>query len=113
VTDAKGLKHICPRSGAVLGDKGYCTKPAQTTLLKNNCHDMTIKTKNMKVKNKEKDRWISGCRSPYERVFSKTSNRARYCGIAKNQFQIFMQAFAHNLKRLVVLEVEDIQLTPV
>lgn len=113
VTDAKGLKHICPRSGAVLGDKGYCTKPAQSTLIKNNCHDMTIKTKNMKIKNKDKDRWISGCRSPYERVFSKTSNRARYGGIAKNQFQIFMQAFAHNLKRLVVLEVKDIQLIPV
>jgi transposase, IS5 family len=29
VTDARGFKHICPNSGAIYADKGYCTKPAQ------------------------------------------------------------------------------------
>lgn len=66
----------------------------------------------MKNKNRDKDRWLAGCRAPYERVFSKVSHRARYCGIAKNQFQIFMQSLTHNLKRLVVLDVQNIQLIP-
>lgn len=112
VSDAKGLKHICPKGGGVLGDKGYCLNPAQAEIAKNSCHDMTIKMNNMKNKNKDKDRWLSGCRAPYERVFSKVSKRARYCGIAKNQFQIFMQSLAHNLKRLAVLEIEKVELIP-
>jgi transposase, IS5 family len=29
VTDAKGLKRVCPDSGAVYADKGYCTKPSR------------------------------------------------------------------------------------
>jgi len=64
VTDAQGLTHVCPRSGAVYGDKGYCVNPAQSTLKRNGCHNATIKKLNMKGKNKDKDRWISGIRSP-------------------------------------------------
>ena len=41
---------------------------------------------------------------PFERVFSKQCKRARYKGVAKTQFQAFMQALAHNLKRLVVIK---------
>ena len=29
VTDAQGLKHVTPESGAIYADKGYCTKPAR------------------------------------------------------------------------------------
>ncbi len=110
VSDAEALKHICPDQGGVLGDKAYCIKPAQTTLAHKGCHDMTIKLRSMKNKNKDKDRWLSACRAPDERVFSKISKRARYAGIAKNQFQVFMQALAHNLKRLVNLKVETLVL---
>ena len=28
ITDAQGLQHVCPRGGAVYGDKGYCVEPA-------------------------------------------------------------------------------------
>ena len=28
VTDAKGLKHVCPSQGAIYADKGYCIAPA-------------------------------------------------------------------------------------
>ena len=55
ITDAAGLKHVCPSQGAVFGDKGYCVKPAQTTLKKKGCHDATIKKNNMKGKDKRKD----------------------------------------------------------
>ena len=42
-SDAKGLKHVSPKQGAVVADKGYCTKTAQKTIKANGCHDMTIK----------------------------------------------------------------------
>ena len=41
---------------------------------------------------------------PYESVFSKQCKKARYQGVAKTQFQAFMQAIAFNLKRLIVLQ---------
>ena len=103
VTDARGLKHICPKQGAVIGDKGYCTKPAQKTIKANNCHDSTIKLNNMKIKNKEKDKFISKLRSPYENVFSKMNKRAKYKSIKKVQFQCFMEAITFNIKRLVAI----------
>ena len=58
----------------------------------------------MKDKNKDKDRWISGIRAAYERVFSKDNKRARYLGVAKNQFAAFMQAITFNMKRLIAID---------
>ena len=86
VSDAKAVKHILPKQGAIFGDKGYCTKDSTTQMKIKNLHNCTIKTNNMKDKNFNKDKWISKARSQYERVFSKASNRSRYRGIAKNQF---------------------------
>lgn len=104
-SDAKGLKHICPKdAGMILGDKAYCTKEAQTTIKSKNCHSGAILKNNMKLKNKDKDRFLTKLRMPYEGVFSKMTKKTRYRGIAKNQFQVFMQAFAHNLKRLIKIE---------
>ena len=100
-TDAKILKHVFPKQGAVYGE-------AVKTIHRNGCHDGTIKKKNMKKKNKEKDRWLSGIRSPYERVFSQKRRRVRYRGIAKNQFSAFMESLTFNLKILVVLEAPPI-----
>ena len=57
----------------------------------------------MKDKNKDKDRWYSTIRFPYERVFSQQNKRTRYCGVVKNQFAVFMQAICFNLKRLTVV----------
>lgn len=103
-TDAKGLRHICPNQGAIYADKGYCTKPAKEAALRNKCHLAAIKKNNMKGKNKDQDRWYSGLRSPYERVFSKRDPRVRYRGVAKNQFSAFMNAICFNIKRLLVID---------
>jgi transposase, IS5 family len=110
VTDAKGMKHVCPESGAVYADKGYCTQDSTNVVKRKGCHDASIKKNNMKEKNKDKDRWISQIRSPYERVFSKTRKRTRYLGVAKNQFTAFMEAISFNLKRLLVLEISSLEL---
>lgn len=108
VTDAKGLKHVCPDQGAIFGDKGYCTKPAQHAAAKRGCHLAAVKRNNMKNKNADQDRWYTKMRAPYERVFSHKSKRARYQGIEKNQFASFMQAICFNLKRLMVINAPPV-----
>ena len=103
IIDSKGMKHVIPNSGAVYTDKGYCDKNAKEAVAKRNLHLAAIKKNNMKGKNKDLDKFYSKMRSPYERVFSKTNHRVRYKGIIKNQFTAFMEAIAHNFKRMIVL----------
>ena len=109
-TDAQGLAHVCPSQGATYADKAYCVKPARQAVAKRGCHLAAIKKNNMKDKNKDKDRWYSKIRAPYERVFAHQNKRVRYRGVAKNQFAAFMQAICFNLKRLVVLEPPGLSL---
>ena len=109
LNDAKGLKHICPSQGAIYGDKGYCTGPTQRVAFQKGIHLAAIRLNNMKTKNNDQDKWYSKMRSPYERVFSKTSKRVRYIGIAKNQFAEFMKAIYFNLRRLVVISAQENQ----
>lgn len=112
VTDAEGVSHVCPSGGAVFGDKGYCVNPAKSTLKRKNCHDATIKKANMKGKDRKKDGWLSAMRSPYERVFAHRSQRVRYRGIAKVQFQVGIRALTFNLKRAMALGIQKIELLP-
>lgn len=108
VTDAKGLKYVCPNGGMVPSDKGYCTKEAQRILKINGCHSGAILKNNMQGKNFDKDNWLTSLRMPYEGTFSKINKKARYRGLVKNQFQAIMQALVHNFKRLVKIEAEPI-----
>jgi IS5 family transposase len=102
VTDAEGMKHVCPRAGAVLSDKGYVG--AIPTIRAKGAYPMVILRDNMKDKNKDKDRWISGLRCPYEATFSKQNKRVRYMGQVKNQAAEFLYAIAFNFRRLLVLQ---------
>lgn len=104
LTDDQGFRHVCPRSGAVYADKGYCVKPVVRETKRRGIHLAAIKKNNMKDKNRDLDRWLSGIRAPYERVFSQQNRRVRYGGIAKNQFAEFMNAICFNIKRLLVIE---------
>jgi IS5 family transposase len=103
-SDASGLKHVCPKDRMIFADKGYCTKEAQMTMQKRGCHSGAILKNNMKEKNKDRDKWISKVRSPFENIFSKHARRTRYCGLAKVQLQVFMEALVTNIKRLIVIE---------
>ena len=104
--DAQGLRHVCPTQGAIYGDKGYCTAPARQAAAQRNCHLAAIQRNNMKSKNRDRDRWYTQLRAPYERVFAQRPKRVRYRGVAKNQFAAFLQAMVFNLKRLVVLDAD-------
>ena len=103
LTDAQGMKHVCPSQGAIYGDKGYCTAPARKAAARRGCYLAAIKRNNMKDKNKDLDRWVTKIRSPYERVFSQRNKRVRYRGVEKNQFAAFFNAIAFNLKRLIII----------
>jgi IS5 family transposase len=103
VSDQDGFKHICPTGGAVSGDKAYCLAAAQQAMKANNCHSLAIVKDNMKIKNKDKDRWLTKIRAPFENVFSKDETRARYRGIGKVQLQAFLESIVFNVKRLVAI----------
>jgi IS5 family transposase len=101
VPDADGAKHVMPRSGAVCADKGYVG--AIREMRRRGVHPMVILRNNMKTKNRDKDRWLSGLRAPYERTFSKQNKRVRYKGVVKNQGAEFLYAVAYNFRRLLAL----------
>ena len=101
VTDADGVRHVLPKSGAVTADKGYVGAIGE--MLRRGLHPMVIKRNNMKEKNADLDRWITKLRCPYERTFSKQNNRVRYKGVVKNQGAEFMFAIAYNFRRLLAL----------
>ena len=104
VTDADGAKHVLPKQGALLGDKGYVGAIGE--IVGRGLHPMIILRNNMKQKNRDLDRWITKLRSPYERTFSKQNKRVRYKGIAKNQGAEFLYATAYNFRRLLALDSE-------
>jgi IS5 family transposase len=110
VTDAHGFQRVCPNGGAVYADKGYGLNPVKITLKRKGCHDGTIKKNNMKEKNRDKDRWLSAIRAPYERVFAHRNKKVRYRGLVKVQFQVGIRALVFNLKRLMTLGVDRITL---
>ncbi|ODS22550.1 hypothetical protein AB835_13625 [Candidatus Endobugula sertula] len=109
-TDAEGLAHVCPKGGAVFGDKGFCVDPAQRILKRKGCHDATIKRHTMKGKDRRQDGWLSAMRSPYERVFAHRNKRVRYRGLKKVQFQVGIRALVFNLKRVMALGIHTIDL---
>lgn len=67
VTDAKGLAHVLPTSGAVYADKGYCVGTAKVVAASKGVHLCAIKKNNMKEKNFDLDRYYTFIRSPFER----------------------------------------------
>ena len=110
-TDAAGFAHVCPSTGATIVDKGYCVNPAPRIAKSRGVHLSAIQKNNMKGENKDRDRWYSSIRSPYERVFSQREKRVRCRGVAKNQFAVFMSAICFNLKRITVLNIPNICLS--
>ena len=108
VHDGAALKHVAPSHGAVVADKIYSDGKAQKEIKRRGLHSMAIKKNNNTDKNREQDAFFSALRMPFEGVFSKFSNRARYRGKVKVYFQALMEAIVHNVKRLVTIRIEAI-----
>jgi len=96
------IKKVLPDSGAVVGDKGFVG--AIDTIKSAGLHSMVILKNNMKDKNKDRDRFITSLRAPFEGVFSKQQKRTRYKGIEKNQAAECLYAMAFNFKRLLSID---------
>jgi IS5 family transposase len=109
VSDHKGLRHICPRQGYVLGDKGYSPKESQNEIKRRGCHSGVILKDNMKEKDRDKDRWLTRVRMPYEGTFARMRQRTWYRGTMKNQFEGFLEAMAFNFKRLVRIDAPSLK----
>ena len=104
VPDQDGLALVCPDGGMVVADKAYCLRSAQEAMAAHGCHSGAVLRNNMKDKNKDKDRWLTGLRAPFENVFSKWERRARYRGLAKVQLQALLEGLVFNIKRLVAID---------
>jgi transposase, IS5 family len=100
VSDSKGAKHVLPNQGAVLADKAYSVGFSSREIKARGLHSMAIKNNNAKNKNRQKDCFISKIRMPFEGVFSCMTKFTRFRGVAKTQFQAFMEAFVYNCKKL-------------
>jgi IS5 family transposase len=101
--DAKSGAEILPETGMVFADKAYDTNEFQATLVAKGLHSGVIKKNNRKDKNRDKDRWVSSMRMPFEGLFSKADKRAPYRGLAKVEFHQTLDAFVQNCRRLVVM----------
>lgn len=105
VTDAQALKHVLPKTGIVITDKGYDTNANHLLLKGKTVHSGIIQKNNRKTKNHDLDRWLSNLRMPFEGNFSKLHRRAKYRGLRKVQFQAFAEAIIFNLKRVVTIHL--------
>lgn len=112
VEDQQGAVHVLPREGMVFGDKAYGVGKAGLAIRFRGLHSGAVLKEDMKAKDRDKDRWLNSVRMPYEGTFSKFEKRARYRGTVKCQFQAFMQALSHNLKRLLVIDAPPLVFRP-
>jgi len=107
-TDQQGLPAVCPKTGMVFCDRAYSDTTTRNRIEDQGCHSGVILKNNMQEKDRDKDRWLSSVRMPYEGVFANLEKRARYRGVSKNLFQCLMQALVFNLKRLVTIAAPPI-----
>jgi transposase, IS5 family len=103
-TDAKAGIDILPEQGMVVADKGYDTNDFHEAARSKNLHNGVIKKNNRKDKHRDKDRWISSIRMPFEGLFSKASKRTPYIGIEKVEFHQTLDALVQNFKRLMKID---------
>jgi IS5 family transposase len=101
VEDTKAARHVLPRQGMVFGDKAYGVGESAYAMKWRGLHSGAILKEGMKAKNPDKDTWLCSVRMPFEGFFSTIQRRARYRGLARGQFQAFMEGFAYNFKLLV------------
>lgn len=101
ITDADGAALVLPKTGIIFADKGYVG--AIDEINRRNLVSRVILRDNMAEKDRERDKWVSKKRAPFERTFSKQQQRVRYRGTVKNRAAEFLYALAYNMRRLLVL----------
>ena len=108
VPEQKALDEICPDGGMIFCDKAYCVRQAQETMRRHGCHSGAILKNNMRGKDRNKDRWLTKMRAPFENVFSKMRHKTRYRGLVKVRMQVFLEAIVFNVRRLITIGSEPL-----
>lgn len=101
VPDQRVLVDILPPHGMLLADKAYDTNAIRDLLLDKNIHSGIIKKNNRKDKDRDKDRWLTSLRMPYEGIFNFADKITPYRGLKKVSFHQVLDALTQNLKRLL------------
>ena len=101
VPDHKVLEDILPLQGMLFADKGYDTNAIRELLHDRNIHSGIIKKNNRKDKDRDKDRWLTGMRMPYEGIFNFADKISPYRGLQRVTFHQILDALTQNLKRLL------------
>lgn len=101
VPDHKVVGDILPPHGMLLADKAYDTNATRDLLQNNNIHSGIIKKNNRKDKDRDKDRWLTALRMPYEGIFNFADKVTPYRGLEKVSFHQVLDALTQNLKRLL------------
>jgi len=112
VPDGKVLKNVCPKDGGMIfADKAYGGKDNRKEIKAKGCYDGGVIYKNnQKEKNRDKDRWATKVRMPFEGGFSKLRTATKYKGLVKTQYQALMEALVQNIKRSVkIMDLCDSQ----
>lgn len=99
ILDHQAIPLICPKNVIIFADKGYDCIEVNNLFKKNGCQSAVIQKNDKKSKNKDRDRFFSKIRSPFESTFSHRSKRCRYRSTDKVTFQCIANAIAYNLKK--------------
>jgi len=101
VPDQKVVGDILPPHGMLFADKAYDTNAIRDLLRDKNIHSGIIKKNNRKDKDRDKDRWLTSLRMPYEGIFNFADKITPYRGLQKVSFHQVLDALTQNLKRLL------------
>lgn len=101
VPDQKALEELLPPHGMLFADKAYDTNAIRELLSKRNIHSGIIKKNNRKDKDRDKDRWLTSMRMPFEGIFNFVDKVTPYRGLKKVAFHQTLDALTQNLKRLL------------
>lgn len=104
VPDYQAVKYIAPKNKGVYTDKGYDYEEVTDELSKKGSTHLGIQKNNRKTKDKGRDAYRTRIRMPFESTFATLQKRARYKGIEKVKFQVFMQSMVFNIKKAIKYE---------
>jgi len=102
--DFKSIRNIVPRNKGIYTDKGYDYKEATNEIKRVGSTHLNIQKNSNKDKNYDRDSYRTKIRMPFESTFSKVNKYARYKGIVKTSFQVFMESIVFNVKKAITYE---------
>jgi IS5 family transposase len=102
--DFKAIKNIAPKNKAIYTDKGYDYAEATIEIERIGSTHLNIQKNNNKDKNFDRDNYRTKMRMLFKGTFAHMRKQARYKGLIKTSFQVFMESIVYNLKKAITYE---------